>query len=334
MRSMKLHMLANLICNISKQSIRLALVFFLIVITSTSVCAKSITVKNCDSELTFNDVPKRLVIHDINMSEIAFTLGLQERMVGVTGISGWYKTTSKFDDQRGNIPELAPKYPSIENLVAATPDLFYAGWYYGMKPGGEVTPETLTPYGIKTLILNESCVHLDKNRPRASLDLLYSEVERLGKIFRKEAKAKKLIKNWKSRVSEIKSKLVNYSGKRVFLYDSGEDKPFTAGKFAMPTAMIEALGAENITSNMDTSWGRTSWEAVAAADPEFLILLDYQSGGGAADLMAFLKSHPAMKYTSAVKNEAYVALRYEELTPGPANIEAMAKMAEAMKEVF
>ncbi len=42
------------------------------------------------------------------MSEIAFTLGLQERMVGVTGISGWYKTTSKLDDQRGNIPELAP----------------------------------------------------------------------------------------------------------------------------------------------------------------------------------------------------------------------------------
>ena len=100
MRSMKLHMLADLICNISKQSIRQALVFFLIVITSTSVCAKSITVKNCDSELTFNDVPKRLVVHDINMSEIAFTLGLQERMVGVTGISGWYKTTSKFYDQR------------------------------------------------------------------------------------------------------------------------------------------------------------------------------------------------------------------------------------------
>ena len=147
---MKLHMLANHICDMSKQSIRRSLVFFLIVITSSSVCAKSITVKNCDSELTFNDVPKRLVIHDINMSEIAFTLGLQERMVGVTGISGWYKTTSKFDDQRGNIPELAPKYPSIENLVAATPDLFYAGWYYGMKPGGEVTPETLTPYGIKT----------------------------------------------------------------------------------------------------------------------------------------------------------------------------------------
>ena len=38
-----------------------------------------------------------------------------------------------------------------------------------------------------------------------------------------------------------------------------------------------------------------------------------------------------MKHATAVRNRAYVALRYEELTPGPANIEAMAKMAEAMK---
>ena len=119
----------------------------------------------------------------------------------------------------------------------------------------------------------------------------------------------------------------------VFLYDSGDDKPFTAGKFAMPTAMIEALGATNITADMNTSWGTTSWEAVAAADPEFLILLDYQSGGGAADLMAFLKEHPVMKHTTAVKQEAYVPLRYEELTPGPANIEAIAKMADAMKQL-
>ena len=40
-----------------------------------------------------------------------------------------------------------------------------------------------------------------------------------------------------------------------------------------------------------------------------------------------------MKHSTAVRNEAWVALRYEELTPGPANIEAMAKMAEAMKAV-
>jgi len=293
--------------------------------------ARPVTVDNCGAPLTFDTAPERMVVHDINMAEMAFALGLQDRMVGVTGISGWYKTTPEFEQKRGAIPELAPKYPTLENLVAAKPDLFFAGWYYGMRPGGDVTPETLAPHGIETLILTESCVHLDKSRPAATLDLLFTDMRRLGRIFGKDAEAAALIAGWKARVAEIKAAMGEASGARVFLYDSGEDKPFTAGRFAMPTAMIEALGAVNIAAGMETSWGATSWEAVAAADPEFLILLDYRSGGGAADLLAFLQSHPVMKHAAAVENNAYVALRYEELTPGPANIEAMARMARAMK---
>ena len=119
-------------------------------------------------------------------------------------------------------------------------------------------------------------------------------------------------------------------GTRVFLYDSGEDKPFTAGKFAMPTAMIEAAGGVNIMADMETSWGNTDWETVATRNPQFLILLDYQDGGGAQKLMEFLKAHPAMKETDAVKNGRFVPLRYEELTPGPANIAAIEKIAKAM----
>ena len=80
-------MVVNNICDISKQSITRAMVFFLILITSVSVYANSVTVKNCYSELTFVDVPKRMVIHDINISEIAFSIGLQDKIVGLTGIS-------------------------------------------------------------------------------------------------------------------------------------------------------------------------------------------------------------------------------------------------------
>ena len=71
------------------------------------------------------------------------------------------------------------------------------------------------------------------------------------------------------------------------------------------------------------------WEH-QAANPEFLILLDYQSGGGAKGLLKFLRQHPAMAETEAVKQGNYVALRYEELTPGPANIDAIEKMASAI----
>lgn len=291
--------------------------------------AQDVTVDNCGAPLVFETTPQRMVVHDINMSEMAFALGLQDKIVGVTGITGWYKTSADFDKARGDIPELAPKYPSVENLVSASPDLFFAGWYYGMKPGGDVTPDTLAPFGIQTLVLTESCVHLDKDRPEASMDLLFNDVLRLGKVMGVSDKAEALVTGWQQQLASIEAQTAEAAKPRVFLLDGPADAPFTAGRFAIPDAMIAAAGGGSVTHDLDTSWGRTSWEAVAAANPEFLVLLDYQNGNGAADTFKFLQNHPVMAHTDAVKNARWIGLRYEELTPGPANIAAIEKMAAA-----
>lgn len=289
-----------------------------------------VTVDSCGQPLTFDAPPKRAVIQDLNMTEMAFALGLQPSIVGLSGISGWYKVGPEFQAAQGSIPELAPKYPTIENLVAVEPDFFFAGWYYGMKPGGDVTPDTLAPYGIKTLILTESCIHADKNQPAASMELLFGDIQKLGKVFGRQAEADALVDGWKTQLAEIQAKVGANKGTRVFLYDSGEDKPFTAGKFAIPTAMIDAAGGANIMADMETNWGATDWETVAARNPEFLVLLDYQDDAGYLKLLSFLEQHPAMKETDAVKNRRFVPLRYAELTPGPANIEAIGKIAKAL----
>lgn len=298
--------------------------------SSGTASAAPVTVMSCGKPVTFDSPPKRAVIHDLNLSEIAFSLGLQPSIVGVTGVSGFYKVTPEFKAELGSIPELAPKYPSLETLVAAQPDFFFAGWYYGMKPGGEVTPDTLAPHGIKTYVLTESCAHLDKSMPKASFDLLYTDEINIGRIFGKEAQAQDIVTGWKSQLAKVSDSVKGKPRLRVFLYDSGEDKPFTAGKFAIPTAMIEAAGGRNILDDLPMSWGTTSWEDVALKDPEFLVLLDYQSDGGYQKLLDFLKSQPAMKETSAVRNNRFVALRYEQLTPGPADIASVEKMARAM----
>ncbi len=292
-----------------------------------------VTVDNCGSPLIIDKRPVRAVVHDINMSEMAFALGLQDNMVGVTGITGWYKMSPSFNQKLGDIPELAPKYPSLERLIAAETDFFFAGWNYGMKVGGEVTPQTLKPYGISTLVLSESCIHTQKNTNGASMALLYDDIKKLGVIFDKQSEAETLVKDWKARVKKVTEKQNSTDNTRtrpkVFLYDSGEDKPFTAGKYAMPNAMIEAAGGRSITGNMETSWGRTSWENVAREDPDVIILLDYQTASGADSLQHFLEQHPLMKHTKAVTSGRYVKLRYEQLTPGPANIGAIEKLAKA-----
>lgn len=297
---------------------------------ATTAHADPVTVDNCGEPLTFETMPERMVTQDINIAEMAFSLGLQDRMVGVSGISGWYKATPYFEEQRGDLPEIAPKYPSMENLIASGADLFFGGWYYGMKPGGDVTPETLGLQGIKTLLLTESCIHVHKDRPAASLDLLYGDIERLGRIFDREDRAGELVDGWKARVAAVRKAVEGREPLRVFLYDSGEDKPFTAGRYAMPTAMIEAAGGRNVTADMETSWGTTSWEAVAAADPEFILLVDYHASGGADKLLAFLRAHPVLGHLKAVQENRTLPLRYEELTPGPANIDGVEKIARAL----
>lgn len=302
----------------------------MIILAISGPTMAAVSVDNCGVPLTFDKTPERLVVHDINMADMAFALGLQDKIVGLTGISGWYKTSKDFEKKRGNIPELAPKYPTVENLVAVSPDLFLAGWYYGMKPGGEVTPDTLKPFGIKTLVLTESCIHLNKDRPVASMNLLFDDVIRLGKVMGVSAKADSLVTAWKAQLADIQTQIKHQKKLRVFLLDGPADAPFTAGKYAIPDAMIAAAGGDNVTHDMDTSWARTSWESVAAKNPEFLILIDYQTGNGAADTFTFLQEHPVMSQTDAVKNKRWVGLRYEELTPGPANIEALKKLVKAM----
>ncbi|RLM22278.1 ABC transporter substrate-binding protein [Brenneria alni] len=289
-----------------------------------------VTVYSCEQPLTFTQAPQRAVIHDLNMTEMAFALGLQSHIRGVTGISGWYKATAEFTRQRGSIPELAAKYPTLENLLAVDPDFFFAGWNYGMKVGGEVTPQSLARYQIPTLVLSESCAQIGKQKQTASMELLYGDILKLGKIFGKAEQAESLIDGWKKQLAAIREKIGQRPPLKVFVYDSGEDKPFTSGRYAMPTALIAAAGGRNVMDTLDISWGTTSWESVATAEPDLIILLDYQTGSGADGLQTFLENHPLMKYTPAVVNRRYLKLQYAQLTPGPANIDAIDRLAHAL----
>ncbi len=99
----------------------------LLSVLSASVASAAdfpVTIESCGTPVTFSGPPKRAVINDLNMAEMAFALDLQDRIVGLTGISGWYKMTPEFKKGDGLDPELAPKYPTLETLLAAEPDFF------------------------------------------------------------------------------------------------------------------------------------------------------------------------------------------------------------------
>ncbi len=111
----------------------------------------------------------------------------------------------------------------------------------------------------------------------------------------------------------------------MFVYDSGEEGPFTAGAYAMPTALIEAAGGVNIMADLEKSWATVAWEPVVDRNPEIIVIVNY--GEVTADQkIAFLEAHPAFASVDAVVNDRYVVLDYVEATPGPRNIRAVEKL--------
>ncbi len=286
------------------------------------------TVQSCNRTVTFDAPPQRAISNDVNLTEMMLVLGLTDRMVGYTGISGWKTLDEEMRAGIEELPELSEKYPSKEVLIGADADFFFAGWNYGMKVGGEVTPETLAPFGIRVYELTESCIHIGE-KAKVSMDDMYNDLINLGKIFQVEDRALDLVDGYRAELAAF-SKAHGNTGDplRVFVYDSGEDTPFTAGRYAMPTAMIEAAGGVNILDDLEKSWAKVGWETVVERNPEMIVIVNY-GNVTAEQKRDFMMSNPAFANVDAVKNNRFVVLDYVEATPGPRNIKAIKKLASA-----
>lgn len=296
-------------------------------LAGAGLVAAETTVQSCNRTVTFDSPPERAISNDVNLTEMMLVLGLADRMVGYTGISGWKTLDEQMRAGVEELPELSAKYPSKEVLVGADADFFFAGWNYGMKVGGEVTPETLEPFGIKVYELTESCTHIMK-KEKASIEDMYTDLLNLGRIFEVEDRATKLVEGYRAELAEFTEGLEKGDHLRVFVYDSGEDTPFTAGRYAMPTALIEAAGGVNIMGDFEKSWATVTWEEVVERNPEVVVIVNYGEVT-AEQKRDFMMSNHAFAVMDAVKNDRFVTLEYVEATPGPRNIQAIKTLAQA-----
>ncbi|MCJ8205919.1 ABC transporter substrate-binding protein [Pseudomonas sp. RGM2987] len=284
-----------------------------------------LTIQSCNRQVQFNQAPRHAVSHDINMTQMMLALGLKPRMVGYSGISGWKSVTPEMAQILDGLPELAAKYPSVETLLNANVDFFFAGWDYGMRVGGDLTPQTLQPLGINVYELTESCAFVMK-RPAASLEDTYNDLRNLGKIFDVQDRAEALIATMQAQVAEVRKQLPA-DRPRVFLYDSGEDRAMTSGRLGMPQALIDAAGGRNILDDVETSWTRVNWENVVERYPQVIVIVDYGEVS-AEQKQQFLLDNPALQSVDAIKHRRFIVIPYVQATPGIDNVLAVQTLAK------
>ncbi len=79
-----------------------------------STATAQTTVQSCDREVTFDAPPQAAISNDVNLTEMMLVLGLEDHMVGYTGISGWKTLDEKMTMGVEELPELSAQYPSKE----------------------------------------------------------------------------------------------------------------------------------------------------------------------------------------------------------------------------
>ncbi|MGA4845633.1 ABC transporter substrate-binding protein [Streptomyces sp. G5(2025)] len=295
--------------------------------------AEKTTVKRCGEPVSYK-VPQRAVAYEGGSADKLFSLGLTKHVHGyVMPPANPPVSESPWASEYAKVKMLSDDLLNKEIVVEAKSDFVVAGWNSGFSDQRGITPKILDKLGVQSFMHTESCYNYPGYPQKVTpFNALYSDLERLGKIFHVEKKAGQVVGGLKKRVAAVKKQAPKGDPVPVFLYDSGTDQPFTAGSQVPPNDIIKTAGGRNIFDGLDERWTQVNWEAVTKAEPEVVIIFDY-GDQPAKKKIEFLKKSPHTKELPAVKKNNFFVLDYNEGISGPRNIDGLEKFGKYLGEL-
>ncbi|GAT68719.1 iron transporter [Planomonospora sphaerica] len=295
--------------------------------------ARKVTVNRCGQPVEYT-TPHRAVVYEGGSADKMFALGLTEHVHGyVMPPANPPVTESPWAAEYAKVKFLSDDLLNRELVVEAKADFVVAGWRSGFSDQRGITPAILDGLRIQSFMHAESCFNYPGHPERVTpFEGLYTDLERLGKIFGVEDRARSLVEGYRKRVEAVQVQAPKDEQVPVFLYDSGTDKPFTAGSQVPPNDIIRFAGGRNVFAGLDARWTEVTWEAVVKAKPEVIVILDY-GDKPAQEKIKFLKEFPATSKLPAVVDDRFFVLDYNEGISGPRNIDGLEKFAAYLREL-
>lgn len=297
----------------------------------------AVTLTNCGRTVTYDKVPERVVTNDVGITELMFALGLEDRMAGFAMPDDRGDLTAvPWKDGYDKVPWLSKDQLTRENVLDARADLVLAGWNYGFREDAGFTPDALEKLGIASYVLTESCRNGRTETSRGimpPLTALYTDLTNLGKLFGVEERAATLVAGFRKEIARTRARAPKDSRRpTVFLYDSGEDQPFTAGRYAAPDQIIGEAGGTNLLHDVADSWTTVGWETVVERDPDVILICDY-GDVSAERKKRFLLSYAPLRGVSAIRHRRITVLHYADLVESPRNPAAVTRLGAYLRTV-
>lgn len=312
----------------------------------TQASSSSITLTNCGEEVTYPGVAKKLLVNDGNIASLALAVGAVDEISAVSYMSSHLPVlTAAYGDEIAKKPEVAKEYPNLEQVIAAEPDLMLAGWGYGFGEDKGITPESLSEHGIGAYVLTESCRSGtnssageggsgDPGHTRGLVDpweAVKTDLKNIATLTGHDGQVDKVIADIEDRLQSLNDAPKAVKKPVGFVFDVSGNAPFTSGAFGAPQGIMDKAGAKNAAESIQDTWTTTSWEHVAEMNPDFIALVDYP-GQTFEEKIKILRSNPATKDLTAVKESRFINLPYVMWTESPMNVDAAEYVRKALEE--
>ncbi|WP_017573669.1 ABC transporter substrate-binding protein [Nocardiopsis halotolerans] len=295
--------------------------------------AATVTVNRCGEEVEYT-TPQRAVVYEGGSADKMFALGLTDHVLGyVMPPANPPVSESPWAAEYEKVEFLGDDLLNRELVVDAGADFVVAGWQSGFSDERGITPEILDDLGIQSFMHTESCYNYPNHPEEVTpFEGLYTDLERLGRIFGVEERAEELVADYRARVEAVRERAPQGDPVPVFLYDSGTDQPFTAASQVPANDIIRFAGGENVFGDLEERWTQVGWEAVVEAEPEVIIIFDY-GDQPAEEKIEFLREYEATADLPAVRDDNFYVLDYNEGISSPRNIDGLEGFAEYLREL-
>lgn len=232
-----------------------------------------VTVAGTDGdEIVLEAEPERIISVGPNITELIYSLGAEEKLVGRTEYCDYPEAVLSVDT-------IGTLYtPDIEKILSLEPDLVIASTHFK-----EESKTQLEEAGIPVLVLYE----------KTDVAGVYNMIDTMGTALNTVEAAQDVAADMKERIQSAEDKVKGAEPVSVYyVVGFGESGDYTAGGDTFIHGILTAAGGRNIAE--DVSGWSYSVESLLEADPEVILLSEEEYDG-------FITTAPYNEL-SAVKN--------------------------------
>ena len=260
--------------------------------------------------VTIEAEPQRIISLAPSNTEIIYSLGLDDRLVGVT-------TYCNYPEDALNKPKVGGfSTIDVEMVSEAHPDVIIAANIHA----GKAIPQ-LESLGFVVVAVSPD-----------DIGEVIEAIELVGRVANVNDVAQPLVKGFRDRIQAVAGKIATLSQaqKTTTFYIVWHDPLQTIGSTSFIHSLVETAGGINIAGEIGEKYPKISLETVIGKNPQ-VIIAQIGMGTGEDGPLVYAQTETLLADTDARKNGQIFGVISDEVgRPGPRIVDALEQLAKML----